>query len=63
MGIFRGDVKGEQQAGQVCELLSTKASRRGGSPCSSVEVSVMGMERRGGPELSEALRQPELEGF
>jgi len=26
---------------------STDAERRDGSPCSSVEVSVMGMERRG----------------
>jgi hypothetical protein len=47
VGTCRPDVKGEAQVGSTYEGESTDAGRRGGLTHSSVEVSVMGMERRG----------------
>ena len=47
VGTCRGDVKGACQAGSPRKALSTNALHRGGSSRSSVEVPVMGMERRG----------------
>jgi hypothetical protein len=43
----RSDVKGEAQVGSTSEGESTDAGHRDGLTCSSAEVPVMGMERRG----------------
>jgi len=42
-----GDVKGKGASGSNREAESTDAPERGGLPCSSVEGSVMELERRG----------------
>src|SRR6202035_1515145 len=42
-----GDVKGKGASGSNREAESTDAPERGGLPCSSVEASVMLVERRG----------------
>ena len=47
VGACRPDVKGETQVGSTHKNESTDAGHRGGLTRSSVEVSVMGMERRG----------------
>lgn len=47
LGTCRADVKGAIQVGSPHKNLSTEAAHRGGSACSSEEVSVMEMERRG----------------
>ena len=46
-GTCRFDVKGETQTGGPCEGEITDAEHRGGATRSSVESSVMGLERRG----------------
>ena len=43
----RRDVKGACQAGSTRKVLSTNALHTGGSSRSSMEASVMGVERRG----------------
>ena len=43
--------------------LSTDTGHRGGATRSSVEGSVMGMERRGCIVQLGLIRQPEMEGF
>jgi hypothetical protein len=47
LGNLFGDAKGKSSSGDNREAESTNAANRGGLPCSSVEVPVMGMERRG----------------
>ena len=47
VGTCRGDAKGAWQAGSTCKSLSTEALHTGGSPRSSDEIPVMGVERRG----------------
>ena len=47
VGTCRPDAKGEAQVGSTHEGESTDAGHRGGPTRSSVEVPVMGMERRG----------------
>jgi hypothetical protein len=47
VGTCRPDAKGEAQVGRPHEGESTDAGHRGGPTRISVEVSVMGMERRG----------------
>ena len=47
VGTCGSDAKGELQAGNTREEESTDAGHRGGPTRTSVEVSVMGMERRG----------------
>jgi hypothetical protein len=47
VGTCRPDAKGETQAGRTRKSESTDAGHRGGPTRSSVEVPVMGMERRG----------------
>jgi len=47
VGTCRPDAKGEAQVGSTHEGESTNAGHRGGLAHSSVEVPVMGMERRG----------------
>src|SRR6202040_2402305 len=42
-----GDAKGKSTSGSNHEAESTDAPERGGLPCSSVEASVMLVERRG----------------
>ena len=42
-----GDAKGKGASGSNREAESTDAPERGGLPCSSVEASVMLVERRG----------------
>ena len=46
-GTCRFDVKGEAQIGRPYKGESTDAGHRGGATRSSVEGSVMGLERRG----------------
>lgn len=45
LGNLFGDAKGKSSSGDNREAESTNAANRGGLPCSSVEVPVMGMER------------------
>ena len=47
VGTCRPDAKGETQVGSTHEGESIDAGHRGGPTRSSVEVPVMGMERRG----------------
>ena len=47
VGTCRSDAKGEAQVGSTYEGESTDAGHRDGLTCSSVEVPIMGMERRG----------------
>ena len=47
MGTCRPDAKGETQAGRTRKGERTDAGHRGGPTRIGVEVSVMGMERRG----------------
>ena len=47
VGTCCSDVKGEIQEGKTFKGESTEAEHRGGLTCSSEEVSVMEMERRG----------------
>ena len=47
LGTCRLDAKGAIQVGTTHKNLSTDASHRGGSTRSSVEASVMEVERRG----------------
>ena len=47
VGTCRPDAKGETQVGRPHKSESTDAGHRGGPTRSSVEVHVMGMERRG----------------
>ena len=47
VGTCRPDAKGETQVERLHEGESTDAGHRGGPTRTSVEVSVMGMERRG----------------
>ena len=47
VGTCCSDAKGEAQGGKTLKSESTEAERRGGLTCSSEEVSVMEMERRG----------------
>ena len=47
VGTCRPDAKGETQVGSTHEGESTDAGHRGGPTRSSVEVPVMGVERRG----------------
>ena len=47
VGTCRPDAKGETQVGSTHEGESTDAGHRGGPTRTSVEVSVMEMERRG----------------
>ena len=47
VGTCRPDAKGETQVGTTHEGENTDAGHRGGLTHSSVEVPVMGMERRG----------------
>ena len=53
LGNLFGDAKGKSSSGDNREAESTNAANRGGLPCSSVEVPVMGMERRGRVTLAE----------
>ena len=47
VGTCCSDAKGEAQKGKTSKSKSTEAERRDGLTCSSEEVSVMEMERRG----------------
>ncbi len=57
MRTCRSDDKGEAQVGTP-QGESTEAEHRGGLLCSSVEVPVMGMERRQQHVQFESERQP-----
>jgi hypothetical protein len=62
LGTCCPDAKGAIQVGITHKNLSTDAGSRGGHLRSSVEVSVMGMERRGMIVQFYFSRQPEMEG-
>jgi len=61
MRTCRSDVKGEAKA-ENPRGESTKAEHRGGPSCSSVELPVMGRERRRWLVRFEADRQPVMGG-
>lgn len=60
-GNLARSVKGNPQVAHTMRE-NTDIRDRGGAACSSVEVAVMAMERRGCVALSDAKRQPALSG-
>ena len=63
VGTCCSDAKGETQEGKTFKGESTEAGRGDGLACSSSEVSVMEMERRGEIILLRLIDQPAMGGI